>query len=96
MTTERKPDASLEPSFAERVVEIEREIKDATDDPDWAYCDASDLSALLACIREQQAALEQWDKLIAHQYAGSRIAMSELQAAAIRGADVLARWRIEK
>jgi ribosome assembly protein YihI (activator of Der GTPase) len=55
MTTERKSDASSQPSFAERVARFEA----------WAQEDEYKLNRvvelvpdLLACIREQQAALD--------------------------------------
>lgn len=83
---ERKPDASSQPTFAERVAEIERGFSHPI-----PAREAEMIRALLACIREQQAALEACEKSWNYVFT----IHTESQAAE-RVRAVLARWRIEK
>lgn len=90
--TDRKPDASSQPSFSDRV---DAAIEYACGVPDSHPPSHETINTLLACIREQQAALER----VTEQYQKVRDAdeaYEGIESSAIAEARaVLARWRIE-
>ena len=99
--TERKPDASSQPSFAERVAVMETMLV-GLDHSSMAQT----TKLLLACIREQQAALEfyanerNWEQVFDTADYGSTTA--QLPAGlrieddgGAKASAVLAKWRIE-
>lgn len=103
MTEERKPDASSQPSFAERVAEVDRRAIEAKRCGAVAnQTDTQTVLDLLACIREQQAALESienWRKgaLAYDADTGNepREFCEDVELIENAARAVLAKWRIE-
>lgn len=85
--TDRKPDASSQPSFAEFLRDFDAKFRSGNSVPiTRSSITRQEYDSFLACIREQQAALEEV----------VRIAEVHVQPGYLeRARAVLARWRIE-